>query len=46
MDPAVRILQLRQGNRPLEDYTRDFLDLSHLIDFPDYALIDFLLWAQ
>lgn len=41
MDPAVRLIQLRQGTHTLKDHTRDFLDIAYLTDLPDFALIDF-----
>ncbi|XP_051971617.1 uncharacterized protein LOC127635553 [Xyrauchen texanus] len=46
MDPAAysvnyRLLCLKQGDRPLEDHVQDFLELAHLSDFPDHALVAF-----
>ncbi len=41
MDMAGMLLTLKQGSRPLEDYTREYLDLAHVSDLPDCVLIDF-----
>ncbi len=41
MGMAGMLLTLEQGSRPLEDYIREYLDLAHLSDLPDYVLIDF-----
>ncbi|XDV32515.1 hypothetical protein PO909_003309 [Leuciscus waleckii] len=30
MNPAVRIMRLRQGKRPIEKYVRDFIELANL----------------
>ncbi len=38
MNPAVALLSLRQGNRPLEDYVADFCNLCHVVGFNDVAL--------
>ncbi len=41
MNPAVsRLLCLRQGDRAIEDYVKDFCGLCHLVDFNDVALKD------
>lgn len=41
--PAVKILCLEQGHRPLEIHIKDFLDLACLTHYPDSALCVFLL---
>lgn len=41
MDPAVKLIQLRQGTRSLEDHIQDFLDIAHLAKVLGFALIDF-----
>ncbi|KAL0204368.1 hypothetical protein M9458_002386, partial [Cirrhinus mrigala] len=38
MNPASRLLCLRQGNRAIEDYVADFCEVCHLVDFNDVAL--------
>lgn len=43
MNPAVHLLHLRQGNRPIEEFVEDFFGLSHLLDFNDIALKD-IFW--
>ncbi|KAL0172271.1 hypothetical protein M9458_032582, partial [Cirrhinus mrigala] len=40
MDPASRLVQLRQGNRPIEQYIMDFCELCHLVDFKESFLKD------
>ncbi|ROL52934.1 CD276 antigen [Anabarilius grahami] len=40
MNPAVALLHLRQGNRPLEHYVQEFCELSHLVNLNDVALKD------
>ena len=40
MNPAVALLNLRQGNLPIESYVAEFCELSHLVDFNDVALKD------
>ncbi|KAL0174663.1 hypothetical protein M9458_030631, partial [Cirrhinus mrigala] len=40
MDPASRLVQLRQGNRPIEQYVMDFCKLCHLVDFKESFLKD------
>lgn len=30
MDPAVCLLHLHQGNRAIEDYVQEFVELAHL----------------
>ncbi|KAL0197521.1 hypothetical protein M9458_006061, partial [Cirrhinus mrigala] len=40
MDPASRLVQLRQGNRPVEQYVMDFCELCHLVDFKESFLKD------
>lgn len=32
---AIHLLLLKQGDRSLEDYTSDFLDLECLTNYPD-----------
>ncbi|KAL0177233.1 hypothetical protein M9458_026127 [Cirrhinus mrigala] len=41
MDPAVQIILLEQGNRSLEDHTRDFVHLEPLTHYPDSCLCTF-----
>ncbi|XP_051768916.1 translation initiation factor IF-2-like isoform X2 [Ctenopharyngodon idella] len=41
MDPAIRLVRLRQGNCTLEDHIQKFLDIAYFSDLPDCALIDF-----
>ncbi|KAL0183017.1 hypothetical protein M9458_022392 [Cirrhinus mrigala] len=41
MDPAVQIILLEQGNRSLEDHTRDFVHLVPLMHYPDSCLCTF-----
>ncbi|ROL49265.1 hypothetical protein DPX16_0502 [Anabarilius grahami] len=41
MDPAIRLIRLRQGNCTLEDHIQKFLDIAYYADWPDCALIDF-----
>ncbi|KAL0173010.1 hypothetical protein M9458_033321, partial [Cirrhinus mrigala] len=38
MNPASRLLCLRQGNQAIEEYVEDFCNLCHLVDFNDVAL--------
>ncbi|KAL0151201.1 hypothetical protein M9458_053392 [Cirrhinus mrigala] len=38
MNPASRLLCLRQGNRAIEEYVEDFCNLCNLVDFNDVAL--------
>lgn len=45
MNPAVRIIRLRQGNRSLEDHIQDFLEIADFSDLPDYTLIDFFCYG-
>ncbi len=41
MNPAVsRLLCLHQGGRAIEEYVADFCELSHCVDFNDFALKD------
>ncbi|KAL0199220.1 hypothetical protein M9458_007760, partial [Cirrhinus mrigala] len=40
MDPASRLIQLRQGNRPVVQYVMDFCELCHQVDFNDTFLLD------
>ncbi|XP_051555366.1 uncharacterized protein LOC127441877 [Myxocyprinus asiaticus] len=40
MNPAVLLLRLHQGNRPLEDYVEDFCGLASQLDFNEVALKD------
>ncbi len=44
MNPADRLVHLRQGNQAIEDYVRDFCGLCNLVDFNDVALKD-LFWV-
>lgn len=37
MNPAVRLLHLRWGNRPIEKFVADFCGLCKLVDFNDTA---------
>ncbi len=41
MDPAVKMMFLRQGTRSIEDYVVDFLELAHLTHLDDLCLIIF-----
>ncbi|KAI2658485.1 Opioid growth factor receptor [Labeo rohita] len=41
MDPAVKIIILEQGNRSLEDHTRDFVHLVPHTHYPDSCLCTF-----
>lgn len=41
MDPALRIVHLRQGVHSLKDHIQDCLDIAYLSDLLDCALIDF-----
>lgn len=41
MDPTVQLLLLEQEGRSLEDHTRDFVDLTHLIRYPNSCLCMF-----
>ncbi len=41
MDPTFQFLLLKQEDRSLEDYTRDFLDLAHLTHYLDSCLCVF-----
>ncbi|XP_051517792.1 uncharacterized protein LOC127419966 isoform X2 [Myxocyprinus asiaticus] len=38
---AVRILLLKQGDRPVEDHVREFLELANLVHYPDRSLVVF-----
>ncbi|KAI2644822.1 Threonylcarbamoyl-AMP synthase [Labeo rohita] len=40
-NPAVLLLLLEQGNRSLEDHTRDFVYLTPLTHYPDSCLCTF-----
>nr|XP_055073072.1 chromosome alignment-maintaining phosphoprotein 1-like [Misgurnus anguillicaudatus] len=40
MDPGSLLLELRQGNRPIEEYVKEFLNLSYRVNFGDLALKD------
>ncbi len=42
-EPAVQLLCLEQQDRPLEDHTRDFIDLACLTHFPDRSLCVFYI---
>ncbi len=37
MDPAVKMMFLRQGTRSIKDYVVDFLELAHLTHLDDFA---------
>ncbi len=41
MDPAVKMMFLRQGTRSIEDYVVDFLELAHLTHLDDLCLMIF-----
>ncbi len=41
MDPAVKMMLLRQGTRSIEDYVADFLELAHLTQFDEICLMIF-----
>ncbi len=41
MDPAVRMMFLRQGTRSIEDYVVDFLELAHLTNLDELCLMIF-----
>ncbi len=41
MDPAVRMMFLRQGTRSIEDYVVDFLELAHLTHLDELCLMIF-----
>ncbi|KAI2645615.1 Sal-like protein 3 [Labeo rohita] len=41
MDPAIQIIILEQGNRSLEDHTRDFMHLVPHTHYPDSCLCTF-----
>ncbi|KAI2655281.1 hypothetical protein H4Q32_017648 [Labeo rohita] len=45
MDPASRLIQLRQGNRPIEQYVMGFCELCHLVDFKDSFLKDIFFFG-
>ncbi|ROL45175.1 Repellent protein 1 [Anabarilius grahami] len=45
MDPAWCLVSLRQGTRTLEVHIQNFLDIAHLSDLPDCALIDFFCYG-
>ncbi|KAL0146560.1 hypothetical protein M9458_058191 [Cirrhinus mrigala] len=45
MDPASRLVQLRQGNRHIEQYVMDFCELCHLVDFQDSFLKDIFFFG-
>jgi len=38
MNPAVTLLCLRQGNRTIENYVFEFLEISNHVDFNEVAL--------
>ncbi|KAL0152957.1 hypothetical protein M9458_051735 [Cirrhinus mrigala] len=40
MNPADRLVHLRQGNRPIEDYVEDFCELCFKVDFNKTFLKD------
>uniref|UniRef100_A0A671NM60 Retrotransposon gag domain-containing protein n=1 Tax=Sinocyclocheilus anshuiensis TaxID=1608454 RepID=A0A671NM60_9TELE len=40
MNPADRLVRLRQGNRSIEDYVEDFCGLCHQVDFNETFLKD------
>ncbi len=41
MDPAVKIMFLRQGTRSIEDYVVDFLELAHVTHLDEMCLMIF-----
>ncbi len=43
MDPASRLVRLRQGNRSFEEYVADFCELSYQVDFKESFLKD-IFW--
>ncbi|ROL53745.1 hypothetical protein DPX16_2466 [Anabarilius grahami] len=45
MDPVRYLVSLRQGNCTLEAHIQRFLDIAHLSDLPDCALIDFFAYG-
>ncbi|KAI2660342.1 RNA-directed DNA polymerase from mobile element jockey [Labeo rohita] len=45
MDPTVKIIILEQGNRSLEDHTRDFVHLVPHTHYPDSCLCTFYRWV-
>ncbi|KAI2648546.1 Collagen alpha-5(VI) chain [Labeo rohita] len=48
MDPAVQIIILEQGNRSLEDHTRDFMHLvphTHYPEGPRESIADYIEWV-
>ncbi|XP_051508481.1 ras-associated and pleckstrin homology domains-containing protein 1-like [Myxocyprinus asiaticus] len=38
---AIRILLLQQGDRPVEDHAREFLELANVVHYPDRSLVGF-----
>ncbi len=42
MDPAVCLYHLRQGNRAIEDYVQDFIELAYLTSWDKLCLMIFL----
>ncbi len=41
MNPAVRLMLLRQGTRSIEEYVADFLELAHLTRLDELCLMIF-----
>ncbi len=41
MNPAVRMMLLRQGTRSIEEYVADFLELAHLTQLDEICLMTF-----
>ncbi len=41
MNPAVKLMLLRQGTRSIEDYVVDFLELAHLTQTDKICLMIF-----
>ncbi len=41
MNPAVRMMLLRQGTRSIEEYVADFLELAHLTQLDEICLMIF-----
>ena len=41
MNPAAKIMCLRQGDRPIEEYVRDFIELAPLAFFDEVCLMIF-----
>ncbi len=42
MNPADRLVRLRQGNRSIEEHVADFCELSYQVDFKESLLKDIL----